>query len=85
MCVVPPPAECQNYCHAQGQLQSSAIAQKRFTHPGNPSFAVYLLEMTVPLYQAKAEMFRNLGHPVRIRVLELLQAAATLPRRHAAA
>jgi ArsR family transcriptional regulator len=30
--------------------------------------------VTVPLYQAKAEMFRTLGHPVRIRVLELLQA-----------
>ena len=29
--------------------------------------------MTVPLYQAKAELFRTLGHPVRIRVLELLQ------------
>jgi DNA-binding transcriptional ArsR family regulator len=29
--------------------------------------------MSVPLYQAKAEMFRVLGHPVRIRVLELLQ------------
>jgi ArsR family transcriptional regulator, arsenate/arsenite/antimonite-responsive transcriptional repressor len=29
--------------------------------------------MTVPLYQAKAEFFRTLGHPVRIRVLELLQ------------
>jgi ArsR family transcriptional regulator len=29
--------------------------------------------MTVPLYQAKAEFFRLLGHPVRIRVLELLQ------------
>src|SRR3954453_11761130 len=29
--------------------------------------------MSVPLYQAKAEMFRTLGHPVRIRVLELLQ------------
>ncbi|TMR90148.1 ArsR/SmtB family transcription factor [Nonomuraea basaltis] len=28
--------------------------------------------MTVPLYQAKAEFFRTLGHPVRIRVLELL-------------
>lgn len=28
---------------------------------------------TVPLYQAKAELFRTLGHPVRIRVLELLQ------------
>lgn len=28
--------------------------------------------MNVPLYQAKAEFFRMLGHPVRIRVLELL-------------
>ncbi|HEY8728222.1 MAG TPA: metalloregulator ArsR/SmtB family transcription factor [Acidothermaceae bacterium] len=26
----------------------------------------------MPLYQAKAEFFRTLGHPVRIRVLELL-------------
>jgi ArsR family transcriptional regulator, arsenate/arsenite/antimonite-responsive transcriptional repressor len=29
--------------------------------------------VTVPLYQAKAGFFRMLGHPVRIRVLELLQ------------
>ena len=28
--------------------------------------------MTVPLYQAKAEFFRTLGHPARIRILELL-------------
>ena len=28
--------------------------------------------MSVPLYQAKAEFFRTLGHPVRIRVLEML-------------
>ena len=28
--------------------------------------------MTVPLYRVKAEFFRMLGHPVRIRVLELL-------------
>ncbi|WP_191842706.1 ArsR/SmtB family transcription factor [Catellatospora chokoriensis] len=28
--------------------------------------------MVVPLYQSKAEFFRTLGHPVRIRVLELL-------------
>lgn len=28
--------------------------------------------MSVPLYQAKADLFRSLGHPVRIRVLELL-------------
>lgn len=26
-----------------------------------------------PLYLAKAELFRTLGHPVRIRILELLQ------------
>ncbi|WP_018653202.1 ArsR/SmtB family transcription factor [Actinomadura flavalba] len=29
--------------------------------------------MPVPLHQAKAEFFRTLGHPVRIRALELLQ------------
>jgi DNA-binding transcriptional ArsR family regulator len=29
--------------------------------------------MPMPLYQAKAELFRTLGHPVRVRVLELLQ------------
>lgn len=29
--------------------------------------------MPVPLYQAKAEFFRTLGHPARIRILELLQ------------
>jgi DNA-binding transcriptional ArsR family regulator len=28
--------------------------------------------VVVPLYQAKAEFFRTLGHPARIRVLELL-------------
>ena len=28
--------------------------------------------MPIPLYQAKAEFFRTLGHPARIRVLELL-------------
>lgn len=28
--------------------------------------------MGVPLYENKAEFFRTLGHPVRIRVLELL-------------
>ena len=29
-------------------------------------------EISRPLYQAKAEFFRTLGHPARIRVLELL-------------
>ena len=28
--------------------------------------------MPVPLYQAKAELLRTLGHPARIRILELL-------------
>ena len=31
-----------------------------------------MIAVPVPLYQAKAEFFRVLGHPVRIRVLELL-------------
>ncbi|KAA2247317.1 helix-turn-helix transcriptional regulator [Solihabitans fulvus] len=29
--------------------------------------------MPVPLYEVKAEFFRALGHPVRIRTLELLR------------
>ena len=28
--------------------------------------------MPVPLYQARREFFRTLGHPARIRILELL-------------
>lgn len=28
--------------------------------------------MLVPLHRAKADLFRTLGHPVRIRILELL-------------
>jgi DNA-binding transcriptional ArsR family regulator len=28
--------------------------------------------MAVPVYQSKAELFRTLGHPARIRILELL-------------
>ena len=31
--------------------------------------------MAVPLYQAKADLLRVLGHPARIRVLELLAEA----------
>lgn len=29
--------------------------------------------MPLPLYEAKADLFRTLGHPARIRVLELLR------------
>ena len=36
--------------------------------------------MTTPLYQLKADFFKTLGHPVRIRVLELLSR-----REHAVA
>ncbi|MEU9144590.1 metalloregulator ArsR/SmtB family transcription factor [Streptomyces sp. NPDC048349] len=36
--------------------------------------------MTAPLYQLKAEFFKTLGHPVRVRVLELLSE-----REHAVA
>lgn len=38
-------------------------------HHGNTTAAAV---MSVPLYQAKSEFFRTLGHPVRIRILELL-------------
>jgi DNA-binding transcriptional ArsR family regulator len=34
--------------------------------------AVVFRLMSVPLYQAKAEFFKTLGHPARIRILELL-------------
>lgn len=37
-------------------------------------------EVSAPLYQLKAEFFKTLGHPVRIRVLELLSE-----REHAVA
>ncbi|MER6105420.1 metalloregulator ArsR/SmtB family transcription factor [Streptomyces sp. NPDC001832] len=37
------------------------------------------------MYQAKAEFFRMLGHPVRIRVLELLQDGPTPVRELLAA
>ena len=36
--------------------------------------------MTTPLYQMKADFFKTLGHPARIRVLELLSE-----REHAVA
>jgi ArsR family transcriptional regulator len=31
-----------------------------------------IVSVPIPLYQAKAEFFRTLGHPARIRILELL-------------
>lgn len=48
---------------------------RRASGSSNPSEAAGSERLTrqVPLYQAKAEFFRMLGHPVRIRVLELLQ------------
>lgn len=33
---------------------------------------VGVVRVSAPLYQLKAEFFKTLGHPVRIRVLELL-------------
>lgn len=30
--------------------------------------------MTRPVYELKAELFKTLGHPVRIRILEVLRA-----------
>jgi DNA-binding transcriptional ArsR family regulator len=38
--------------------------------PGNPARAVLV---TRPIHQVKAEFFKTLGHPARIRVLEVLR------------
>lgn len=35
---------------------------------------------SIPVHQAKAELFRTLGHPMRIRVLEMLQEQPTAVR-----
>lgn len=35
---------------------------------------------SIPVHQAKAELFRTLGHPMRIRVLEILQERPTAVR-----
>ncbi|MBE1594266.1 transcriptional regulator, ArsR family [Streptomyces sp. 1222.2] len=40
-------------------------------HPGGPD-GRGAGAVSAPLYQLKAEFFKTLGHPVRIRVLELL-------------
>jgi len=42
-------------------MQTIGISQRRSA-----------VSVSVPLYQAKAELFRTLGHPARIRILELL-------------
>lgn len=36
--------------------------------------------MPIPLYEAKAEFFRVLGHPLRVRALELLSEGPTAVR-----
>jgi DNA-binding transcriptional ArsR family regulator len=46
-------------------LGTSALEQRRTDNMGGHV-------MSVPLYQAKAEFFKTLGHPARIRILELL-------------
>ena len=38
--------------------------------------------MAIPLHQAKAELFRTLGHPVRVRVLELHGPARHIQTRY---
>ena len=36
-------------------------------------------DFRAPLYEVKANLFKGLAHPVRIRVLELLSAAPEVP------
>lgn len=48
-----------------------ARATAAVRHPGSP-YGRGAGAVSAPLYQLKAEFFKTLGHPVRIRVLELL-------------
>jgi ArsR family transcriptional regulator len=54
-------------------LCSQVAADTAFAAPSGVPSGKQGPIVSVPLYQAKAEFFRMLGHPVRIRVLELLQ------------
>ncbi|MCG2621887.1 metalloregulator ArsR/SmtB family transcription factor [Arthrobacter sp. I2-34] len=38
-----------------------------------------LADFHVPLYEVKANLFKGLAHPVRIRILELLAASPSVP------
>ena len=52
---------------------SHVVFMYRGAHPFLPSRLQPLgAPVSVPLYQAKAEFFKTLGHPARIRILELL-------------
>jgi len=56
------------YCHASLKIFTTSYIQMRSNVDLDRGRT-----LPVPLYQAKAELFRTLGHPLRIRVLELLQ------------
>lgn len=55
-------------------------ARPRTAPVGDPDIDWEVAATTRPLYQLKAEFFKTLGHPARIRVLELLSE-----REHAVA
>ncbi len=55
------------------QLLNSATYGRRTRRTSSRAAFCHGSGVSKPLYQAKAELFRTLGHPVRIRVLELLQ------------
>jgi DNA-binding transcriptional ArsR family regulator len=58
----------------QGRLRSSPMAPrpKRSEAPVAPLDGAAMHVRSDPVYVVKAQLFRVLGHPVRIRILELL-------------
>lgn len=53
-------------------LSSNQLVKEAIEMDGSP-------DPQAPLYEVKANLFKGLAHPVRIRVLELLAAAENLP------
>lgn len=66
-----------------GHVGPHGVTARRSGHPGGRGVEVGVREaagVIAPLYQLKADFFKTLGHPARIRVLELLS-----DREHAVA
>jgi DNA-binding transcriptional ArsR family regulator len=60
-------------CHAREPIASAARSNRAPPHILKSSQIPLVPFEATPLYVTKATMFRTLGHPARVRMLELLQ------------
>lgn len=59
------------FCSREGN-RPAVVAELRKCYITKVLHAGIVRDVSTPLYQLKAEFFKTLGHPARIRVLELL-------------